>query len=98
MLIRQSERQKPPAPARGACWGRVTIADPSCRSAVIVLRHLLDKHRHVLWQSLGLAFQADTQPITYFLADGCTANAVDLNIIPNDWTGHESFPASRGRH
>jgi len=41
--------------------------------------------------SLGLACQVDTQPVTYFLANSGTANAVDLNIIPNGWTGHEIF-------
>ena len=46
----------------------------------------------MLRQSAGLARQDDAQLITYFLADGGTTNAVDLNIIPNSWTGHESFP------
>jgi hypothetical protein len=46
----------------------------------------------MLWQSVGLACQGDTQPITYFLADGGTTSAVNLNIIPNSWTGHESLP------
>jgi hypothetical protein len=58
----------------------------------IVLRHLLDQHRHVLWQSVGLACQVDTQPITYFLANSDTTNVVDLIIIPNSWTTHESVP------
>jgi hypothetical protein len=42
-------------------------------------------------QSLRLACQADTQPIAYFLANSGTANAVDVNIIPNGWTGHGIF-------
>jgi hypothetical protein len=42
-------------------------------------------------QSDGLARQADTQPIAYFLANSCTGNAVDLNIIANSWIGHEIF-------
>jgi hypothetical protein len=54
--------------------------------------HLFDQHHHMLWQSVGLACQGDTQPITYFLADGGTTSAVNLNIIPNSWTGHESLP------
>jgi hypothetical protein len=45
----------------------------------------------MLWQSLGLASQADTQPIAYFLADSGTAIAVDFNFIPNSWVGHEIF-------
>jgi hypothetical protein len=45
----------------------------------------------MLWQSVRLACQGDTQPITYFFADGGTTNAIDLNII-SSWTGHESFP------
>jgi len=39
-------------------------------------------------QSLGLACQVDTQPVTYFLANSGTTSAVDLNIILS-WTGHE---------
>jgi hypothetical protein len=54
--------------------------------------HLFDQHHHMLWQSVGLVCQGDTQPITYFLADGGTTSAVNLNIIPNSWTGHESLP------
>jgi hypothetical protein len=46
----------------------------------------------MLRNSFGLACQADTQPIAYFLANSGTANAVDLDIIPNGWTDHEIFP------
>ena len=46
----------------------------------------------MLRQPVGLACrQVDTQPIAYFLANGGTTNAVDLDIIPNSWTGHEIF-------
>jgi len=47
----------------------------------------------MLRQSLGLACQADTQPIANFLADSGTANAIDVNVIPNGSTGHEIFLA-----
>jgi hypothetical protein len=47
----------------------------------------------MLRHSFGLACHVDTQPITYFLADSGTANAVDLNIIRDGWTGHEIFLA-----
>jgi hypothetical protein len=50
-----------------------------------------------LRQSVGLACQGDTQPIPYFLADSGATNAVDLNIIPNSWAGHERFPVVKGR-
>jgi len=43
----------------------------------------------MLWQSVGLACQGDSQPITYFLADSGTTTAVDLNIVLNSWIGHE---------
>jgi hypothetical protein len=46
----------------------------------------------MLWQSVGLAGQVDAQPITYFLAYSGTRNMVDLSIVPNSWTSHESFP------
>jgi hypothetical protein len=45
----------------------------------------------MLRHSFGLACQADTQPIAYFLANSGTGNAVDLNIIANGWIGHEIF-------
>ena len=45
----------------------------------------------MLRHSFGLACQADTQPIAYFLANSCTGNAVDLDIIANSWIGHEIF-------
>jgi hypothetical protein len=45
----------------------------------------------MLRHSFGLPCQADTQPIAYFLANSGTADAVDMNIIPNGWTGHEFF-------
>jgi hypothetical protein len=54
--------------------------------------HLFDQRHHMLWQSVRLACQGDTQPITYFLADGDPAKAVDLKIISNGWTDHKSFP------
>jgi hypothetical protein len=52
---------------------------------------LLDQHSDMLRHSFGLACQADTQPIAYFLANSCTGNAVDLNIIANSWIDHEIF-------
>ena len=57
-------------------------------------RHLFDQHHHMLWQSVRLAFVrvGDTQPISYFLAEGGPARAVDLKIISNSWTDHKSFP------
>jgi hypothetical protein len=58
---------------------------------------LFDQHRHAWWQSVGLACQADTQPIPYFLADSGAANAVDLNVIPNSWAGQERVKL-RGQH
>src|SRR5947207_811996 len=51
----------------------------------------------MLRQSVGLAWQVDTQPITYFLADSGTRNVVDLNIVTNSWASHESLPGSSGR-
>jgi hypothetical protein len=45
----------------------------------------------MLWQSLGRALQADTQPIAYFRADGGAGNVVDVNIIPHSWAGMEVF-------
>ncbi len=45
----------------------------------------------MLRQSDGLAWQVDTQPIAYFLANSGARNAVDVSIIPNSWTGHEIF-------
>jgi hypothetical protein len=63
------------------------------RGAAIDRRHLFDQHLHMVWQSLRFACECDTQPISYFLADGGAANAVDLNIILNGWTGHEDLPA-----
>jgi hypothetical protein len=45
----------------------------------------------MLRHSFRLAFQADTQPIAHFLANSGAANAVDVNIIPNSWVGHEIF-------
>jgi hypothetical protein len=56
------------------------------------VRHLFDRHHHVLRQSVGLACQVDTQPITYFLADSATTEPVDSNIIPNSWATYESSP------
>ena len=52
---------------------------------------MLDQHPHMSRQSDGLACQVDTQPIAYFLANSCTGNAVDLNIIANGWIDHEIF-------
>jgi hypothetical protein len=43
----------------------------------------------MLRHSFGLAWQADTQPIAYFLANSGTTGAVDLNTILGSWTGHE---------
>jgi hypothetical protein len=63
---------------------------PSTADA-IGLRHLFDQHHHMSGLSVVLACQDGTQPITYFLADSSTTIAVDLNIIPNSRTGHESF-------
>jgi hypothetical protein len=54
---------------------------------------LFDQHSHLLRQSLGLACQADTQPIAYLLTNSGTTNAIDVNIIPSGWTGHEIFLA-----
>ena len=45
----------------------------------------------MLRHSFGLACHVDTQPITYFLADSGTANAVDVNIVGGRWIGHEIF-------
>jgi hypothetical protein len=45
----------------------------------------------MLWQSVGLTFQADTQPISYLLADRRTATEADLNIAANGSAGHEKF-------
>src|ERR1700738_3691341 len=52
------------------------------------------------FDQFGLACQGDTQPIPYFLADSGATNAVDWNIIPNSWAGHERFPVvkPRGQH
>jgi hypothetical protein len=38
--------------------------------------------------------------IAHFLADSGATNAVDLNIIPNSWAGHKSFPvgSAAGQH
>jgi len=57
---------------------------------------LFDQHHHGLWQSDRLAWQADTQPITYFLADSGTGNVIDSNFIPNSRSGHQSYPARLG--
>jgi hypothetical protein len=57
----------------------------------IVLRDLFDQHPHMSRQPVGLACQVDTQPIAYFLANSCTGNAVDLNIIANGSIGHDIF-------
>ena len=40
------------------------------------------------WARLSGRYAADP----YFLADSGATNAVDLNIIPNSWAGHERFP------
>jgi hypothetical protein len=63
------------------------------RGTAIDRRHLFDQHLHMVWQSPRFACERDTQPISYFLADSSAANAVDLNIILNGWTGHEDLPA-----
>jgi hypothetical protein len=62
-----------------------------CGWVGIVLRDLFDQHSQMLRHSFGLTCQADTQPIAYFLANSCTGNAVDLNILPKSWIGHEIF-------
>jgi hypothetical protein len=54
-----------------------------------VLRDLFDQHPYMSRQPVGPACrQVDTQPIAHFLANSCTTNAVDLDIIPNklDWS------------
>jgi hypothetical protein len=45
----------------------------------------------MLRHSFGLACHVDTQPISYFLADGGAADAVDVNIIWGGWIGHKIF-------
>jgi hypothetical protein len=55
---------------------------------------LLDQRLDMLRQSVRFACECGTQqPISYFLADGGAANAVDLNGILNGWAGHERLPA-----
>src|SRR5438046_1378449 len=64
------------------------------RWAAIDRRHLFDQRLDMLRQSVRFACECGTQqPISYFLADGGAANAVDLNGILNGWAGHELLPA-----
>jgi hypothetical protein len=53
---------------------------------------LFDQHRHMSRQWVGRVRKLDAQPIAYFLADRGANNALDLNIVPNGWTGHERLP------
>jgi hypothetical protein len=46
----------------------------------------------MLWQSVRLGFQFDPQTIAYLVAYRGTTNAIDLNVIRNNWPGHEDFP------
>jgi hypothetical protein len=43
------------------------------------------------WQWVGLVGQLDPQPIAYFLANRGANNVLDLSIIPDGWTCHESL-------
>jgi hypothetical protein len=64
------------------------------RAAAIARHHLFDQRLDMLRQSVSFACECGTQqPISYFLADGGAANAVDLNSILNGWVGHERLPA-----
>jgi hypothetical protein len=46
----------------------------------------------MLWQSVRFGCQFDPQTIAYFLAYRGITNAIDLNVIRNNWLGHEGFP------